>query len=143
MHIGFDVVYARKFLSVPQVSFNIFLFALLNPYGAKFLRDVRKAERSIFLWTVNDEHWMMWSIKKGVDGVVTDDPKRFLEVCRKFERGEKVAPGPWKSTLVWRLVSYVFVVVSFCLSPWVDTGIWVMAKRKRQLEEAEKKALLA
>ena len=28
---------------------------------------------------------MKWSVKKGVDGVITDDPKKFLEVCKDYD----------------------------------------------------------
>lgn len=28
---------------------------------------------------------MKWSIKKEVDGVITDDPKKFLEVCKDYD----------------------------------------------------------
>lgn len=30
---------------------------------------------------------MEWSIRKGVDGVITDDPKLFLEVCDRLKGG--------------------------------------------------------
>jgi len=32
---------------------------------------------------------MKWCIHKGVDGVISDDPKRFLEICESYG-GEKV-----------------------------------------------------
>ena len=32
---------------------------------------------------------MRWSIKHGADGVITDDPKRFLEVCDEWEHGKR------------------------------------------------------
>jgi phosphatidylglycerol phospholipase C len=62
---------------------------MVGPFGDAFLRDVRKAKRSIFLWTVNDEESMKWSIYKGVDGVISDDPKKYLEVCESYQ-GEKI-----------------------------------------------------
>ena len=73
---------------------------LVGPIGSIFIRDVKKAGRSIFLWTVNEEHWMQWSIKKEVDGVITDDPKKYLEVCRNYN-GE--APK-----LLWKQLGPVF-----------------------------------
>jgi len=88
-HIGFSIGYARQFLKVPNVSFNMLQKIMIGPFGNAFLRDVKKAKRSIFLWTVNDEKWMKWSIQKEVDGVITDDPKKYLEVCENYE-GEKV-----------------------------------------------------
>lgn len=76
---------------------------LLGPLGARFLRDCRRAESPVYVWTVNDERQMEWCIRKNLarghgegkagsgggqallDGVITDDPKLFLEVCRRWE----------------------------------------------------------
>ncbi len=60
----------------------------MGPFGNKFFDDIRAAGRSIFLWTVNDEESMKWSIRKDVDGVITDDPEKFLEVSKNYG-GEK------------------------------------------------------
>lgn len=73
------------------------------------MRKVRKENRQLFVWTVNSERWMRWSIRKNacqgpfiandkneaqrqniqgeklIDGVITDDPERFLEVCKRWE----------------------------------------------------------
>lgn len=49
------------------------------------MADTKAAKRSLFVWTVNEEEWMRWSIKKGVDGVITDDPKKYLEVCEEYD----------------------------------------------------------
>jgi hypothetical protein len=52
--------------------------------GSSFLRDAKAAKREVILWTVDEVSWMKWSIGKGVDGVITDDPRIFLEVCKNF-----------------------------------------------------------
>ncbi|KAK1980265.1 glycerophosphoryl diester phosphodiesterase [Colletotrichum cereale] len=85
--ISWSPLYARKFLSPsqPNLSFNMFQKALVGPVGRLFIRDVQKADRRLFAWTVNDEEWMEWSIRAGVDGVITDDPEMFLEVCRRWK----------------------------------------------------------
>lgn len=62
---------------------------MVGPFGEAFLRDLRAAGRSIFFWTINDELSMKWSIYKQADGVITDDSKKYLEVCQKYQ-GEKV-----------------------------------------------------
>ncbi len=67
------------------MSFNMLQRVMIGPIGSKFMRDCKKQNRSLFLWTVNEEGWMKWSIKKEVDGVITDDPKKFLEVCRDYD----------------------------------------------------------
>jgi len=88
-HIGYSLSKARKFLKIPGVAFNMLQAALLGPCGSKFMKDVRAAKRSLFVWTVNSEVMMKWCIRKEVDGVISDDPKRFLEVSKGY-KGEKV-----------------------------------------------------
>ncbi|TQN70397.1 Phosphatidylglycerol phospholipase C [Colletotrichum shisoi] len=92
--ISWSPLYARGFLSPaePNLSFNMFQKSLVGPAGKLFIRDVRKAGRRLFVWTVNDEEWMEWSIRAGADGVITDDPELFLEVCRRWE-GKDTAAG--------------------------------------------------
>lgn len=103
---------------------------LVGPWGSWFLRDAKQAGRPIFAWTVNEEKWMEWCIKKNIppflhgstagskaslppsssssfsskpesatepmnrgedrthvliDGVITDNPKLFLDVCERVE----------------------------------------------------------
>lgn len=109
---------------------------LTGPLGHKFLQDIRKAGRSIFVWTVNTEDMMQWSIQKKVDGVITDDPKKFLEVCKRYE-GEKVR-------MKWRtLGSIVFYqTVAFPLGIFLGWrfGFRIDAKKMgKVLEEARKR----
>jgi phosphatidylglycerol phospholipase C len=83
------------------VSFNIHHKIIAGPGGSGFLRDARAANRPVFLWTVNDVVWMKWSIGKEVDGVITDDPKKYLEVCDTY-RGEKIRlPLKMWGSVIW------------------------------------------
>lgn len=116
--IAFSPFYASRFLSQPDVHFNIFQKALVGPAGRRFMRAVRKSGRSLFLWTVNEEEWMKWSIKKEADGVITDDPRLFLEVCEKFKGGEAQGgkgelSGRGRGRRVWRLLN--LYVGALCL----------------------------
>lgn len=61
----------------------------MGPWGGQFLRDAKAAGRPVFGWTVNEDNMMRWSIKHELDGVITDDPKRFLEVCDEWEHGKR------------------------------------------------------
>lgn len=81
--IGWSLLYGSWLLREPNVSFNILQQSLVGLPGWLFLKAARKAERNVYTWTVNEEEWMEWSIRKGVDGVITDDPELFLEVCRR------------------------------------------------------------
>lgn len=61
--------------------------AMVGPWGDQFLAECKALNRPVFLWTVNEEKWMKWSINKGVDGIITDDPKKYLEVAEGFDDG--------------------------------------------------------
>jgi hypothetical protein len=66
--------------------------ALMGPIGALFIRKVKRQNRPIFAWTVNEENRMRWCIKNGLDGIITDDPKKSLEVCENWdERDSKLS----------------------------------------------------
>jgi hypothetical protein len=97
-HIGFSISYARTFLHVtdPPVSFNMLQKIMVGPLGSRFQRQAQEAGRSVFLWTVNEDPWMRWSIGRGVDGVLTDDPKRFLDIADEYVEGQS-AGIPWRA----------------------------------------------
>lgn len=110
-HIGFSLSYARQFLPIPNISFNMLLPILMAPGGGKFLRQCKDANRPVLAWTVNAEEKMIWCIRRGIDGVLTDDPKKFLEVCRRYDGDEaerRLSLGVWVDVLrVW-LMAFVF-----------------------------------
>ena len=107
-HIGFSTCYARKFLKVPNVSFNMLQKVLVGPIGTRFIRDVKEADRPLFLWTVNEKNMMKWSIQRDVDGVITDDPKLFNEVCDEWSEDEPVADASWGQ---WLYTFWLYVLI--------------------------------
>jgi phosphatidylglycerol phospholipase C len=74
---------------------------MVGPLGNKFLRDLKAAERSIFLWTVNDEERMRWCVMKEVDGVITDDPLKFLEISRNYNGERCRLPASQYGFAIW------------------------------------------
>ncbi|KAI9813452.1 MAG: hypothetical protein M1827_004127 [Pycnora praestabilis] len=110
-HIGFSVWYARQFLKVPNVSFNMLQITLMGPLGQRFLKKTKELKRPMLVWTVNKDDMMKWSIRKEVDGVITDDPKRFLQVCRNWEAGERDTRISWRT--VFDIIRINIVVIFF------------------------------
>ncbi|KAI9730884.1 MAG: hypothetical protein M1834_005602 [Cirrosporium novae-zelandiae] len=101
-YIGFSLPYARNFLSIPNASFNLLQKSLVGPYGARFMRDARALGRRIFVWTVNEEVWMAWGIRKGVGGVITDEVEKFLDVCKRWEDNDGAGNGNIKTKMTAR-----------------------------------------
>lgn len=75
--------------------------SMVGPCGNAFLRDLKVADRLIFFWTVNEEVWMKASIRKKVDGVITDDPKKFLEVCKNYDGDRVRLPLKSIASVIW------------------------------------------
>ncbi|PBP17807.1 putative glycerophosphoryl diester phosphodiesterase, partial [Diplocarpon rosae] len=111
-NIGWNIPYTRQFLEVPGISFNMFQKMMIGPSGQKFMRDARKAGRSIFQWRINDDNSMKWCISQQVDGVITDDPKRYLEICQMYN-GEKVKISlkQWGTLMFIKLMAPSFRVL--------------------------------
>lgn len=65
------------------------------------------------MWTVNDVNWMKWAIRKGVDGVITDDPKKYLEVCDDYD-GTKIRIS-WTQ---WGAIFWVNLLVAVFSVPF-------------------------
>ncbi|GFF22332.1 phosphatidylglycerol phospholipase C [Aspergillus udagawae] len=73
--ICFDLWYASRVLRDSPASVNVNQKVLMG-MGRGFLEEARAAGRRVFVWTVNEPSLMRWSIERGVDGVITDDPGR-------------------------------------------------------------------
>lgn len=111
-HIGFSTTTAREYLKVPNVAFNMLLYTLLGPVGARFMRDVRKQKRPLFVWTVNEPNLMAWCIQRAVDGVVTDDPELFKQICDDWD--DKKAKKTARPTIMqWLRTIWVWVLITF------------------------------
>ncbi|KAL1960560.1 hypothetical protein VTO42DRAFT_7139 [Malbranchea cinnamomea] len=83
--ITFSIKYARLFLRFPNIAISINQKVLMGPGGKKLLADAKRAQQPVFVWTVNEENLMRWSIEQGVDGVITDDPDLFRQVRDEWD----------------------------------------------------------
>ena len=116
-NIGFSIPYARGFLPVPNISFNTLQNTLMGPRGPAYMRELKAKKRPLYIWTVNTDYGMRWSIGRGLDGVITDDPKRFLEVVEEWEMGKRdlghVTWASWGLMMWINLMVWVFEMVFY------------------------------
>ncbi|KAI9838734.1 MAG: hypothetical protein M1838_004542 [Thelocarpon superellum] len=115
-HIGFGILYARQFLKLPNVSFNMLQQVLMGPMGQSFIQDVKAAERSLFVWTVNKPSMVRWCIRHQVDGVIGDDPKMVLDTCDSFDPHAKPDRLTWSD--LFNLVRIQFMLLFFGAMFW-------------------------
>jgi hypothetical protein len=88
-HICFSTLVASYFFRVPNVSFTMSQAVLMTPWGKALIRKAQCDGRPVYGWTVNEEARMRWDIRQGLDGVITDDPKLFLDVRKGWREGMK------------------------------------------------------
>ncbi|KAH8699812.1 PLC-like phosphodiesterase [Ilyonectria robusta] len=148
-HISASLLYSHHFLPVPNLGFNLHHKALLGFPGALFLREIQRTDKLLVTWTVNEPRWMEWCIRQNlrrprkdcanggpkelkdegglapalIDGVITDDPKLYLEVCERLEDeldGRRVRPPRgllgWVSdgvSTAWTSVTFQLLVMGF------------------------------
>jgi len=115
VYIGFSTTMAREYLKTPGVAFNMLIWILLGPVGNRFMRDVRKAKRPLYVWTVNEPNLMVWCVQHAVDGVITDDPKTFKEICDNWDGKKKTA----RPTLMqWLRVLWIWILIAVFSIPF-------------------------
>lgn len=152
-HISFSLSYSRYFFPIANLGFNLRQECLAGWSGRRFMHKAQKADRLLFAWTVNEERWMEWCIRQNldnndetdghdnaatttttttqfamIDGVITDDPKLYLDVCRRYqddnvEKTKKQQQRRFKLALadrarvgartVWEMVFFRILVTVF------------------------------
>lgn len=98
MNIGFSTAYSRQFCAIPNTGFNILQPTLVSPAGRSFVWDLQARRHPVYAWTVNDAKNMDWCIRRGVDGIFTDDVPRLQEMCATFD--EKKMEGRWPAKIL-------------------------------------------
>lgn len=111
-NICFATPYARQFLQLPNVAFNMIQATYTSPWGRRFIEDAKLKDRQVYSWTVNDDKLMDWCIRKGIDAVCTDDPERFLRVCDNFDENQK---PPWTWPVLFSMVRLNVIILIFAV----------------------------
>ncbi|KAK7910920.1 Phosphatidylglycerol phospholipase C [Apiospora marii] len=113
---GFPI--ALNAFSPPYATAMLPLVQLLirNQPGSAFLKCAKGHDRLVISWSDNTDEWMMNSLANEVDGVITDDPKLFLEVCEQWSKSNgKVQDGVGqrlsaKQIVLWLIINLMVIV---------------------------------
>ena len=98
-------------------------WSLMGPLGPRFIRKASRLKRAVFAWTVNEEKNMQWCIEHRLDGVISDDPKKYLDVCDAWEKEPK--PVRWTLREWLGLLRFqVMIGIYFFIFRWrVGSGV--------------------
>ncbi|KAI0479571.1 PLC-like phosphodiesterase [Xylaria cf. heliscus] len=135
-HVGFSTTYARCLTDIPNISFSMLRHTIASPFGGRFLTDMKELGIPVYVWTVNEESWMEWSVRKELTGVITDEVALFHEVCKRMGNGGSQVQTTDKSqtkrsglnTLYrmgrfWcEMVLFHFLIAIFMAREWLKHG---------------------
>ncbi|KAK6222914.1 hypothetical protein LQW54_000725 [Pestalotiopsis sp. IQ-011] len=114
---------ASALLPVPHLSFTMFNYSFATARGSRVRLQAKQQSRLVFSWTDNADQWMALSIRNEIDGVITDDPKRFLELCDqkspKAAQKAKIAVTA-KETMLWIVGNFLVLATEIVL--WLMKG---------------------
>ncbi|KAL3481751.1 PLC-like phosphodiesterase [Aspergillus californicus] len=118
---AFSPPYATAMLeALPDLNFSLFNHGFATRRGSRFRKRAREQSGMIFSWTDNADEWMALSIRNQVDGVITDDPKRFMELCSHWEgKGEskavreKASQSTIRQSILWAILNLLVRILEF------------------------------
>lgn len=138
-----DLSYARQFLQVPLISFNVNQMILMGPLGRGFLDEARAARRKVYVWTVNAPNLMRWCIRHEIDGVISDEPGRFRQVCEGWEKehtGVLGVPNPNLDRIPLRQRIEIIVVTLYVICfGWILKRMYLTPVERLEFEEHKSK----
>jgi len=85
-HIGLSPDIAREFFWDTCDSFSMNFRSLCTVAGEKFRRDCAAAGKKVMVWTVNEPHQMIECVRWGVDSILTDTTKTWLDIRKTLEQ---------------------------------------------------------
>ncbi|KAJ8127521.1 hypothetical protein O1611_g6115 [Lasiodiplodia mahajangana] len=119
--IAFSPDYASAMLPVPNLNFNLYNHSFATSRGSRFIARAQEKHRLLFSWSDNSDEQMSRSIRNEVDGVITDDPFRFAELCAQWdvkEVRERASQSTLKGTILWVIINVLVIVgevISYCI----------------------------
>ncbi|EIW61594.1 PLC-like phosphodiesterase [Trametes versicolor FP-101664 SS1] len=84
-YIGSDIAVARKFFWDSCDVFSIKFSTLGMADGAKFRKDCKQAGKRVMAWTVNEPEHMVEAVRWGIDVIITDTTKTWLDLRSALE----------------------------------------------------------
>ncbi|KIP10348.1 hypothetical protein PHLGIDRAFT_33894 [Phlebiopsis gigantea 11061_1 CR5-6] len=79
-YIGVDVNIAREYFWDHVDAFSMWFGSLTTADGEKFRNECKAGGKNLMVWTVNDPACMMEAVRWGVDAILTDVTKTWLDL---------------------------------------------------------------
>jgi glycerophosphoryl diester phosphodiesterase len=122
-HIGAAPDIARKYFWNDCDAFSMWFPGLATADGEKFRRECKRAGKQLMVWTVNNPAEMMEAVRWGVDAILTDVPKTWLEMRAALNGDYDKVGAQYTRSFLWTGPLYYSAV---------QYGLVLLAKRRME-----------
>lgn len=105
-YIGVSTESARKYFWKECDTFSMSFGSLTTTEGQKFLQDARKAGKSIMVWTVNEPSHMTEAVRWGVDVIITDTTRVWLDLRSELQADYDKKISQHSRLFLWTTLQY-------------------------------------
>ncbi|RIA89848.1 PLC-like phosphodiesterase [Glomus cerebriforme] len=92
VHIGVSLAIAEDYFSDVD-GYNLRYIALSGYNGRKFIEEAHNKGKPVFVWTVNEENHAKNCHNWGIDAIMTDKTKFFVDFFKDFNENEQEYKG--------------------------------------------------
>jgi len=105
-YIGRNTYVARKYFWNDCDAFSIGFGALTTADGEKFRAECKNSGKSLMVWTVNDPDQMMEAVRWGVNAIITDVTKTWLDLRSALQMDYEKIGSQHGRTFLWTTWSF-------------------------------------
>ncbi|OJA19341.1 hypothetical protein AZE42_00409 [Rhizopogon vesiculosus] len=100
-YIGMSISIAREYFWDGVEVFSMSFSSLTNSDGQKFRNECKAAGKRIMVWTVNEPAHMMEAVRWGIDVILTDVTKKWLELRAALEVDYDAILSQYSRLFLW------------------------------------------
>ncbi|GAA6039630.1 hypothetical protein JCM8097_002226 [Rhodosporidiobolus ruineniae] len=116
-HIGMSPALARKYFWDACDSFSMNFSCLVGADGEKFRDECKKANKDLYVWTVNERREMIEATKWGAKAILTDRTKALLDLRAEMETDADKVFRETTRLFAWSSIWYSSVA-NYLISSW-------------------------
>jgi len=120
-HIGAAPNIARKYFWDDCDAFSMWFPSLATVDGERFRHECKKSGKKLMVWTVNNPAEMMEAVRWGVDAILTDVTKTWLDMRAALDGDYDKVGAQYKRSFLWTGPLYYAAV---------QYGLLLLARRK-------------
>ncbi|KAI9000731.1 PLC-like phosphodiesterase [Trametes punicea] len=105
-YIGQDIAVARKYFWDSCDVFSIKFSTLAMADGAKFRKDCKQAGKRVMAWTVNEPEHMVEAVRWGIDVIITDVTRTWLDLRSALEVDYDKIAAQYSRLFYWTTLEF-------------------------------------